>query len=169
MTAPIDLQPEACEARLRAGLTEITEHPEHWDQCVWAATQNGVGVDLYGWPCGTVACLAGVCVLQAGLAHRPPASSPGDLNFWVISPQGLALLAEHPEHQRSWHTPELDFGGLAQLLLGLLGEQGSRLFQSDNTLSELWELAAEFTQGRVSLPTELVERVRATDLMRAAV
>jgi hypothetical protein len=39
--------------------------------------------------------------------------------------------------------------------LGLTGEQAGVLFESDNTLRELWEYASDFTDGEIQVPAEV--------------
>ena len=174
MTTPsIDLSQGACEQRLKNALLEDTNNSDHWDQGVWVVLAGRVSevmasVERHEWPCGTAACLAGTVVLQAGLVM------PGDRDhvlgdyFLIIDEAGQQLLLDFPWCQRNWTDPELDFGGLAALLAGLNITQAARIFDADNSLRTLWDLAAEFTHGRVTLPDELVERVTTIDAQRTA-
>src|SRR5215213_1548053 len=150
----IDLSQTACDARLRASLLDITEHPEHWEQACWVAKwpQDGKDEEVAaqlkggGWPCGTVACLAGNGAVRAGMVEF----KIGD-GYW-LNEAAYALLDEHDRRH--------GFRELAALLFGIdeLAEQ-MQLFDSDNTLLELWNLAELFTAGRVTVPIDLVQRV----------
>lgn len=174
MTVQIDLSPEACERRLHAALTEITDHPEHWDQGVWSLIENAAVEDVIAsmerreFPCGTCSCLAGVGVIQAGFA-RPGVhdAALGATPGLLLTGEGVELLLTHPSSQRNWSDHANDFGGLASLLFGLTIDQSTRLFNSDNSLLALWQAAEEFTYGRVALVLEQEQKVLAIDEERA--
>lgn len=157
----LDLSSEACERRLSAALTEITTHPERWDQGVWALVEEATLEDLRGtldrheWPCGTFACLAGTVVIQGGYAEARDDSRLHGSFYLVISEAGCDELRDHPWAMRNWNNPQIDFGGLAALLCGLTLEQSGQLFDSDNELRTLWQLATVISHGRITLPAEL--------------
>lgn len=157
----LTLTPEACEQRLRTALLEITLHPQNWDQNVWVCTDGAQSYTENGWPCGTVACLAGTACIQAGVATFAPYMEAG--KTWQIDPAYQQLLADNPMNRRNEANSEFDFGGLAAVLFGLMSWQASELFSTDNTLMRLWELAAVYTAGRVTLPPEFADQVREID------
>jgi hypothetical protein len=84
--------------------------------------------------CGTAACLAGHAVLLAGHELR-------------FDAQGFA-----------WTTEENDsISTLATRLLGLDILQADRLFKGNNSLLDLWESAADFTNGEIEVPLDVRE------------
>lgn len=171
----LDLSREACERRINDALLEITNHPERWDQgvyaCVEGATLEGLRETLsrHEWPCNTFACLAGTVVIQAGYTEpEGPDIRLHGACYLVINKAGQRELRDHPWYQRSWNNNnKIDFGGLAALLCGLGPDQSGQIFDSDNTLRLLWELAARFTDGRITLPAELDAVVTNIDNERA--
>lgn len=116
-------------ALLREALAHITDHPERWDQAVW----------LQRWPCGTAGCLAGHVVLLS------PYADP----FW----EGVT-----PNYDSAWRATlrgeVLDVDLVAQELLGIDRWDRERLFDPDNSLPWLWELAWEITDGEIEIPTQ---------------
>ena len=150
----LDLSQKACDARLRASLLDITEHPEHWEQACWVAkwSQDGKDEEVAaqlkggGWPCGTVACLAGNAAVQARMVDFKVGEG-----YW-LNEAAYALLDEHDKRH--------GFRELAGILFGIDGlTEQMQLFDSANTLLELWNLAELFTAGRVTVPIDLVQRV----------
>jgi len=150
VSAPeIDLSAEACEKRLYDCLVAITEHPERWEQGDWARTDVD-GVPGNGWPCGTVACLAGTAVIREGLYKII-----GRRIF--VSDVGIALCsAELYDSYGAWRR-------VGALLLGLSSQEARHFFQGSQRLSDLWGLAYTFTDGRVRLPDNLLANVRKID------
>jgi hypothetical protein len=108
MSAPeIDLSAEACERRLYDCLVAITEHPERWEQGDWARVDVD-GVPGNGWPCGTVACLAGTAVIREGLYKII-----GGRIF--VSDIGIALCsAELYDSYGAWHGRSIHLGGCSE-------------------------------------------------------
>jgi hypothetical protein len=114
------------EDLLRRVLTYITEHPDEHDQAVWAARRD----------CGTACCVAGHVVVMSG--YELDWSFDDEVTCDVV---GL----------------DDTIGTLAARLLNLTGaddaDTASFLFAALNTLDDLWRIAAELTDGRVSRPT----------------
>lgn len=168
MEAPeqvLDLSREACEERLRAGLLYITEHPKHWDQNTWGATT----VSGPEYPCGTSACLFGHVAIAAGLAEPGRAYKTAGRPGWLleINDAGIELL-KYTVPMAPLAGVRLAFLSLGALLLGLSGAQAYELSDLTNSLATLWRLAAEITEGRVSLPAELRAAVNKIDDARRA-
>ena len=59
-------------------------------------------------------------------------------------------------------------GSVGARLFGIDDRQAKWLFNGRNSLRKLWDLAAEFTNGRVTMPEELGDQVSAIDDARAA-
>lgn len=112
---------------LRKALEHITEHPEEWDQEVWARPTS----------CGTACCLAGTAVLLAG--HE----------FAFTGPQEEALGLY-------WRTTEGEqIEEVAQRELGLSDAYSALLFLPSNTLQTLWRYANELTDGEIEIPEKV--------------
>lgn len=111
--------------RLARALAHTTIYPEQHDQ----DTILEVG------ECGTVACLAGRVVLQAG--YTPGQRWMGTDHCFTADPGDRYIL------------------DLARELLGLTGDQASDLFAPNNTLADLWNLAHEFSDGDIAVPRPL--------------
>lgn len=142
--------------KLQYVLDYITiQHPEGWEQGVWAKrvrpehiarlspTQKAL---LTRDPntCGSTACLAGTAVaLEFGKNSV----------HWTRFMEGVddaCVLAD---------VAPRDFQGVtiseaARIILDLTYNQGERLFDGDNSLWTLWDLAAEFTDGEIVRPDD---------------
>lgn len=122
-------------ARLRAELEFVTDHPERWDQGAWWDLPGDATVDAepgVDWTCGTTACLAGWTVIHEG--YRP---HDGDWENQV----------RHPVTDAAVPVDET-----AARLLGLNADRADYLFADSNTLRDLWEFAARFTDGAIQVP-----------------
>jgi len=150
----VDLTPEACDRRLFDCLVEITKNPEHWKQGSWGladwsikdSTLNEQLKTNRSWPCGTTGCLAGTAIISEGLGYF----------------EGGNLLV------KSLDRHFFSIGSVGARLFGIDDRQAKWLFNGRNSLRELWNLAAEFTNGRVTMPEELGDQVSAIDDARAA-
>lgn len=118
------------EDLLRRVLTYITEHPDEHDQGNWAVRTE----------CGTAYCLAGHTVVLSG--HEVDWPTAFGASATTVTTAGVA-------------GTDQTIGELAATLLGLdfedaAGEDG--LFWGGHELRDLWRIAAELTDGRVSRP-----------------
>lgn len=118
---------------LRRVLEHITAHPETWNQGVWAAGAKG---------CGTAYCAAGHAVVMTG--HKIDWASAYDGVAEFVIDEGITNPAWHPT-----------ISEVAEAELGLTYEQAEELFEGDNTLAELWDLAEQFTDGAITPPADL--------------
>lgn len=118
------------EDLLRRVLEHITAHPDEHNQNDWAAR---------GPACGTAMCLAGHAVVQGGYALAWRRAAP---TYPVLGVREVA----------SETTDGLDVSELAQELLGLTSWEAGRLFFDAESLDDLWRIASELTDGRVSRP-----------------
>lgn len=123
--------------RLLDVLTFLEEHPERHDQEVWIGDAG----------CGTVACLAGWTCLRNGYVEKITESSLTGTVHWGV------YLDSDPT---GFPTPVLE---VAMDILELSYEDAHQIFDGDNTLEVLWEIADEITDGEVS-------RLRAEDAER---
>src|SRR6266498_2788789 len=106
----------------RKTLEHITLNPGEWNQHSWFAYHPGS-------PCKTVACLAGHAAVLSGV------------ELAGYRHEGV-MVYECASDGRVLSTVARDALGLAQ-------EQADRLFNSDNSLSDLWRLAEEYTYGDI--------------------
>lgn len=112
---------------LRKVLEHITEHPEEWDQTVWARPTA----------CGTAYCVAGWAVTMAGLTvdmeRLNNAGYRGTLTdgrpVWDAA---AALLG----------VPKVDF----------LDDAEGDIFDPCNDLHDIWRIASELTHGEIEIP-----------------
>jgi hypothetical protein len=112
--------------RLLDVLTFLAAHPERHDQNFWLKKRD----------CGTVACLAGWAVLRNGYVEHYAPEIP---DFF------RGVYRSDDPHQELRHVSYV-----AEEVLGLTPDEGARLFDEQNTLTDLWRLADEFTDGEVS-------------------
>lgn len=115
-------------ARLRKELEFITAHRERWDQRTW----------LQRTVCGTVGCLAGNAVLNAGyvpMFHIEESDATG----WVVNAESQQCSVREA----------------ARRLFGLTPEQSEKLFSPFNSLRGLWLIAEQLTDGEIQVPPEL--------------
>lgn len=113
---------------LRKTLEHITEHPEEWDQVVWARKTR----------CGTACCVAGTAVLIAG--H--------EINW---DDHAHAIL--NPDASRAYRTMTGEWiEEVAKRELGLSAGQAASLFLATNSLETLWDLAGYYSDGEIETP-----------------
>lgn len=114
-------------SKLRKVLQFIDDNPELHDQSeILKKTTD----------CGTIGCLAGHTVMMFGDYHV----------LWCrVSDSGLLRAAEvlRLDGRKAGILDE------AQRILGLSEEQADRLFDSDITFAEMWNLADKWTDGEV--------------------
>lgn len=82
--------------------------------------------------CGTAACFAGHAVLMSGMDFDDKVDAV------VTNEDGKVLY-------RSVRV-------VATELLGLDGTQANRLFKADNTIDDLWEILADYSDGAITKP-----------------
>lgn len=127
MTAPAETTVN--EDLLRRVLEHITAHPEEHNQQHWAVRTD----------CGAAYCLAGHAVVMSG--YGPDWSTAFGASDTGVSTAGVA-------------GRNLTIAELAADLLRLdpddENEGDHELFDGRNTLDDLWRIAAELTNGRVS-------------------
>lgn len=137
---------------LHQELRHATIYPEKHDQSVWFKQIDGVaGAEP---ACGTFGCLAGNTILHSGekLDWR---FMPEDTETWgydYLTPDEVKELPETVEgHWTAEHTASGESAfDRGRELLGLTRHQADKLFEGDNTLDILWELAEEMTLGEIS-------------------
>lgn len=118
------------EDLLRRVLEHITAHPEEHDQARWAVRTD----------CGTAYCVAGHIVVMSG---------------WQVDwSDGMAIRTDEMTHTCGVVGTDKTIASVAAELLGVeRGECDDGLFYGGNELDDLWRIAAELTDGRVSRPT----------------
>lgn len=114
--------------RLRKELEFITAHRDRWLQTTW----------LEHAQCGTVGCLAGNTVLNAG--YEP---------FYEGGMRSTSYVRDAEQTRTYW------IRDLATELLGLTERQADDLFRSTNTLYDLWWIASELTNGEIQVPADV--------------
>jgi hypothetical protein len=110
---------------LRKSLEHITAHPEEWDQKVWAKRTD----------CGTACCLAGTALAIQGYEF--------EWSFGAFSREAFATADGE------------NIGDTAQEELGLTDDEADALFSETNSLSRLWALANDYTDGEIKIPENL--------------
>lgn len=133
-------------AHLRSALEHVTEHPREWIQNHYLARTS----------CGTMACLAGRIVLEAGAPYQevdwvPVRDYDGDLNELVPVP-GMATATVIDVDGFPTFVSEI-----AADRIGVPYRQAEHLFAASNSLRTLWELAAEYSGGLIEVPEDLPE------------
>jgi hypothetical protein len=127
-------------ARLQQELDFLLDHPDRHKQDLYTDLRNVAGylnrsvveraADT-SWQCNTRGCLAGWTAIHAG---------------WQPSIHDNFLI--HPDNPvMSQHASVI-----AQDLLGLTSDQADQLFSGTNSLFEMYELAAGFTNGAIRMP-----------------
>ena len=113
---------------LRKTLEHITAHPEEWDQTVWMRNNAETACGTAGCPAGTALAIQGYEFeygnLYSNQAHH---IAGGDRVF---------------------------IGEVAAKELGLDEFQAEELFDSVNSLRDLWALANEITDGEIEIPAQ---------------
>lgn len=125
--------------RLVRELTDITVHPEKHDQTAWA---RSTAQDPTKTACGTVGCLAGNAVINAG--HKLHWEHVG----WGDHPEWVAHYIE-PE-QKGQPVTRL-IREEARDLFGLTSDEAESLFDQDNTVPNMWSQAIEFADGYIDM------------------
>lgn len=123
---------------LRKVLNFVTDHPDEWNQGVWAVRSA----------CGTTACIAGHTVLMTGHEVEWGPSLVHDVEHDVE--KAVAVLGE------PW-TPVQTIREVATRELGLTEDQAYLLFNAGNTLADLWWLAGKFTDWQIAMPVGIDE------------
>ncbi len=113
---------------LRKTLEHITAHPKEHDQEIWALRLPS---------CGTKGCVAYHAAIMEG-----------DLQA-ISSFDGLIWHIEDHNGKRVGSIQRV-----AQDRLGLNDWQAGVLFESNNTVSRLWQLAHKFSSGEIEIPPE---------------
>lgn len=126
--------------RLRKELEYVTAHRAQWKQGAW----------IQRTACGTVGCLAGNIVLNAG--YRPVFATSKHISTKSVV---AATAASYAVEQR--------VADVAADVLGLDNEQAAKLFFPENSLLELWTLASEFTGGEIQVPAEVLAEAENDD------
>jgi hypothetical protein len=133
--------------------------PERWDQGTWASRispedlarlteqqrkQLAVDPDI----CGTYGCAAGnVIALEFG----EKAIDWGDRYEFFISSESLVENETVADGFAGWSIEEA-----AADILDLDGDEADSFFSGGNTLWDLWDMAEQFSGGRVQRPSEAV-------------
>lgn len=128
--------------RLREQLEFVTRNSKHHKQGVWLE-RTGKSA------CGTFGCLAGWTAYNYAFDRLVPT---------VITHSGGCLIEYNP--------PDGDWYALGAELLDLDLDTAESLFDSDNTLWDLWNIANIITDGAIEIPAE-VENNRDPDLDRS--
>lgn len=108
---------------LRKALEHVTEHPEEHNQGTWASRTG----------CGTTGCLAYWIATFAG--HKVA---------WMRPLIGVELAC--------FTTQDKPIGQVAAREAGLSPAQAKQLFNGNNTIDDLWNLASEYTDGEIARP-----------------
>lgn len=121
------------EPLLFAVLMDATIHPENHDQSFWARKSA----------CGTTGCVAGNAVIM--MNHKLDWIRICDNTFEATHIADTGSRGE--------------IASQAMADLGLNSIQAEYLFDAPNSLSDLWDYAARFTDGRVRCPDNLIDKV----------
>lgn len=132
--------------RLRAALEYIVAHPEEWNQTNWVTRTD----------CGAAGCLAGVVAVKImgaqSVLHSAGVDSTDMLEFDSI--KNFDFTAGYVESEVS-HVSDF-----ARLALGLSHAQSDELFESDNTLHDLYWYANDYTNGEIEIPEDIAQQPR---------
>lgn len=111
-------------------LDHITAHPDEWNQASWAVKRE----------CGTAYCFAGHVVQMTGYEI----AWDGDYDrAFHVKVKGLPVGLYSYANTISY---------VARRELGLTDVESITLFDSDNTLSDLWKWANYITKGAIEIP-----------------
>lgn len=130
--------------KLKAELHKITVSPETHNQSVWAQTKLNPD-NAPGTACGTTGCLAGNAVLAEGYKLDWFKSEHYDDNQGKWSPIWKADNCVLPNGDGR------SISSAARDLFGLTPGQASRLFEPDNSVADLWDLAIDYSDGHISV------------------
>lgn len=154
---------------LQNALNHVTLHPAEWDQSSWGKRLGAFtddeksqgGVVTLRASCGTVACLAGTGVLQNG--YSMIAASGLVAQHCAPVDEVPAILEKLRERQRNgfylstYSAAEVegstarDVSEVAAEMFGLSQLEAELLFDSGNTLIDLWTMA--YVVAGVDLPS----------------
>jgi hypothetical protein len=157
---------------LRGALMRLTMQPELWMQSTYLDPVAEYDVANRPWlaqvtpqaanECGSVGCLCGWMAHDAGVITLDQ-NATRVVNVDLADRLGIprwAVDENHPDYDEfCWDT-------VGAALAGLDRFEAAHLFSGYNSLADLWTLAAEYTNGRVSLPEELRPRVAEIDKHR---
>ncbi len=129
--------------RLVRELRDITLHPEKHDQATWIEAEKNPELNPIS-ACGTTGCLAGNAVLNSGAKLVWSAVEKYDdrQGRWV--PSGRFKAADCVVDGSL-----MSVSRRARELFGLSGSEADRMFDPDNSIQRLWELAIDFSEGMV--------------------
>lgn len=130
--------------RLIAELTKITVHPELHNQVVWTQADKNPNEQPPGTACGTVGCLAGNAVITA--------------RFPLIWGESEIWNDETDRYELKWRASECKVEGqiraietAARDLFGLTQNEARDLFDQDNSLTDLWAKAIEYSNNWIGV------------------
>jgi hypothetical protein len=138
-------------------LGQILAAPKRWRQSVWMnrpyALEEQSAEDTVD-NCATSGCFAGWTVVLAG--HKTSASG------WLDAPSDdlLAAIGEvYPPAEYGWRDDPAPASAreVATVELGLDAVQAAYLFEASNTLRDLYDYLAEWTEGEIVRPADLPE------------
>lgn len=128
-------------------LLEATAFPEVHDQTEWAEARLGSGPN-----CGTAYCMAG---LSVALTNEYDFRW-GDFELDPEMEEGEIDCYDRVYVRDNETGADYSIDSLAQKLLGLDYYQADEMFESDNSIKRLWELAERYTNGAVTRPEQSV-------------
>lgn len=114
---------------LRGVLQNITAHPQEWEQGHYAVKT----------PCGAAYCVAGHVVVAKG--HQID---------WTLRRTATRIV-----DTRDLYALSPTIHSVARESLGLDCDDADLLFRADNTLSDLWRIAEQLSDGRIVAPAEV--------------
>lgn len=134
--------------RLLKEVTYITVFPERWNQGDWVIATEETKWDTSREPeaCGTMGCLAGNAVINAGGKLKWEKASWYDYvtqeykDYWKTEFVFLPANTEYPEHIET----------AAKELLGLDSDQADALFSGENSLNDMWEISYAISDGQIT-------------------
>lgn len=131
--------------RLIRELTDITVHPEKHDQTMWARSTSDEVLNAETpaelGACGTVGCLAGNAVINAGYKLR------WENVGWSGHPE---WIAHHVVDPQKADRRGRQISTVARELFGLDEGQAEVLFDQENRVSRMWAQAIEFSDGYIN-------------------
>jgi hypothetical protein len=110
----------------QAVLDHVTDNPGELDQGYYWRPADNA--------CGTAGCIAGHTVVMTGHEIR--------FGHWISS--------------AFYCVDGRLISDVAQVELGLSDDQAGRLFEAENSLPQLWDLASEFTNGAIKVPASVM-------------
>lgn len=141
--------------KLLSELRFLTIHPDKWDQSLWVKYVGPENPRTSA--CGSFGCLAGNAVLRENIELAWYEIQHFDVNVGAIRGTNVWYADYTIDHE---HIEEK-----ATELLGLTPHQAERLFDGDNSLDTLWELAESITLGEID-EYDYIEARRERDDLR---